>query len=208
MQRHHAITTGVFVAIAIGVGTVLFVSRDTAKPEWVAARDIIRPQLTAETLPVVQRPFSPGIYIALVLHHGDQYVFINDADLEVFGVTAEEAWEQALDNLDAASTDIELQVFEADGGGKYAIIESGDGYDAARILLPSVRANVADQLGEPYIGAVPTRDFLIFWQADFPLYKKFLDQVKVEFGNGGDHALSPELFRFEGDKVEVSEITP
>ena len=47
-------------------------------------------------------------------------------------------------------------------------IQTGDGYDAARLLLPAMRKLAVEHLGEPCYAAVPNRDFLIMWSQSNP----------------------------------------
>lgn len=40
-----------------------------------------------------------------------------------------------------------------------------DGHDAVRILVPRIRQAAAPFPGDPFIAAVPNRDFLILWSS-------------------------------------------
>ena len=46
---------------------------------------------------------------------------------------------------------------------KWVGIETKDGFDAARILIPKLREFLAGRLGNPFRFAIPNRDFLICW---------------------------------------------
>jgi uncharacterized protein YtpQ (UPF0354 family) len=57
-------------------------------------------------------------------------------------------------------------------------IQTGDGYDAARLLLPAMRKLAVEQLGEPCYAALPNRDFLILWARSNP--EEFQSMVRAQ----------------------------
>ena len=61
-----------------------------------------------------------------------------------------------------------MAVLPGEDGRPFALVlNSGDGYDATRLVLPQVRDAFAAELGEEYLVGIPNRDFLIaFSQRD------------------------------------------
>lgn len=70
-----------------------------------------------------------------------------------WGITFEDPQDQAAANLNDASADMAVQLTE--GPDAFAVIVMNDGYDAARLLVPQIRA---------FLAAIPNRDFLICWR--------------------------------------------
>ncbi len=98
----------------------------------------------------------------MVLDLETSYAYVRDEDLPRWGITFEDAQDQAAANLNDASADMAVQLTE--GPDAFAVIVMNDGYDAARLLVPQIRAFLGDHLGEPFLAAIPNRDFLICWR--------------------------------------------
>lgn len=134
---------------------------------WGEAKPILLPQLMPEAflrqLALAEKPFVPGVRIGLVIDATAGYRYARVDELASWGVTAPQALEVALANLNARSQGLQIHAsLETDPMLAFA---SGDGYDAARILLPRWRALAAEHLGMPFRFGIPNRDFLICWSA-------------------------------------------
>lgn len=177
---------------------------------WEEERDSVRPQLMEKSERVradlVHEAFTPEVDVGYVLHRQDNYIFVTNERLKDWGVSQKKLHQEALGNLQNASDELEVTIANVPGdeSAKYITIETGDGYDAARILLPSLREKAAAELGEPYFAGIPTREFLIFWSADFPLHTDFSNQVRNEFKSANDYAVTPEVFELRGDRISVT----
>lgn len=136
--------------------------------DWVAAKPLLRPQIApaeyGTRMPLAQRPFAHGAIEAYVLDQDSTYQYVLVDDLARWKVTLDEVRARALENLDRASAGLSPEV--ADGAETVLVFSTHDGYDAARLLLPSVRAAAAAALGSPFHAAIPTRDTLVLWRAD------------------------------------------
>ncbi len=111
--------------------------------------------------PLAHRPFNNDISIGIVVDRENTYSYVRVDDLPLWGKSFDEVFATALSNLDRASAGVEMHVSE--GEDAFVAVEAGDGYDAARILVPGLRAVFAEHLGEPFFVGVPNRDFLICW---------------------------------------------
>jgi len=175
---------------------------------WKGVKNHVRLQLTRMTIneqtDLVHRLFLPEIYLGYVIPLGDSYTFVKKKQLEEWGIPQEMLEEAAGRNLTKTSKKVKFDTGSLGGNGAYIIIETGDGYDAARILLPIIRDKVKAILGEPFIAALPTRDFLIFWNEGLTIQAEFAEEVRKQFKEDKEYPLSPQLFRFFGDTIEVS----
>ena len=87
--------------------------------------------------------------------------------------------------------------------GKFLTISAGDGYDAARLVLPEVRAELGKQLGYPFFAAVPNRDFCVAWSQDYAFADRFAAKAAQDFATRG-HPISLQVFRVEADRIELA----
>ena len=132
---------------------------------WDKARSLLRPQLVpAEYLKKVHGPHTPlcdGVVEAYVIDSDASYQIVTNEDLARWKVSPKAIEEAAVSNLEASSSGMKLS--SQDGEDPFIIVALGDGYDAARILLPGFRRYAAQRLGEPFLAGIPNRDFLIAW---------------------------------------------
>ena len=158
----------------------LHVTQDASALEWEEARAKLRLQLmrTEHTLraPVITFPFTGDVVVAIAIDLTHAYSYVSPANLERWKVTEELAYEQALSNLEQASAGIQIHATEAPQA--LLAIQTGDGYDAARLLLPAMRKLAVEHLGEPCYAAVPNRDFLILWSRSNP--EEFQTMVRAQ----------------------------
>ena len=138
---------------------------DDSLHDWDAAKEKVRLQFVPYSHTAgfhgVTFPFTDEVEIAVVVDLPQAYYYVKEADSERWNVTSDEIYRQALSNLGDASVELEIQGSE--GPERLLAIATGDGYDAARVLLPAVRELAAEQLGEPCYAGIPNRDFLILW---------------------------------------------
>jgi uncharacterized protein YtpQ (UPF0354 family) len=152
---------------------VIPVSRAAAawKPpaNWADAQSVIMLQLMPsdylrdpkDKKALVARPFVTGVELAVVIDEKGRYGYVREEDRARWNVDVKTLFETALKNLDRANVNAKLQ-----GGGdadKFLAMEEKDGYDAVRLLVPWIRQEAAKFLGDPFIAAMPNRDFLIMW---------------------------------------------
>ncbi len=210
MLKKHS-TTLVLIALllliaAAGVGVLSM--RQTSK-EWREVRTRVLPQfmpaVNKTLIDVVSRRFSDDIDIGYVVDADTKYQFIDQPLMEQWGVDEAMLYDQALSNLEARSRNINVEVAEPtdkNPTSKYVIVELDDGYAAVRLLSSGVRRAIARELGDEFIAAIPTRDFLIFWHKDFPLFDAFGKQVEVEYNAEEKYKLTRSLFFVSRNGIE------
>jgi hypothetical protein len=132
--------------------------------------------------------------------------FLSKEDLDRWeGVSEEDVFFYARENLTALSQDMELQsLADADGTPRAVIIASGDSHDAARLMLPELYTKLADVLGPNLLVGVPNRDFMIILTADdAELVSNVSAQVKVDAETRA-YPISGKLYRLTKEGVEPS----
>lgn len=185
------------VALLIIAGGLLSFSHKTTE-EWKAIRDIVLPQFvtvdTRDSVDIIRQPFTEDLDVGIVVATDTRYQFVSQEEMDIWKIDERTLFDQAIRNLNARSQDINVEVAvagEKDPTAKYVIVELDDGFAAARLLSDGVRRAIARELGDEYVAAIPTRDFLIFWHKDFPLFDAFAKQVELEFEAEEDYPLTP-----------------
>jgi hypothetical protein len=137
---------------------------------WSDVQPRLRPQfMPAEYLdqaraPLLSFPLNDDVVIGVVVDQENTYAYVRAEDPELWGVAPETVYDVAIENLNRASAEVPMH--SGSGPDRFIAIETGDGYDAARLLVPGLRGFIAEHLGSPYFAAIPNRDFLICWAMD------------------------------------------
>ena len=183
---------------------------DHAIPEtWEEAKDRLRVQLVSARMvdlgKAITFPFADDVHTSLVSDCDSGYAYISNEDLERWGQTAIDALEVGKQNVLLAQESLPLNVME--GATHLLAIQTGDGYDAARILVQEIREaiieNVTDGQGEEAYVGVPNRDFLIAWPttADDSLHQQLCETVRLD-ATRQSHPLSERVFRVTAETIE------
>ncbi|MFC2252406.1 hypothetical protein ACETRX_22405 [Labrys portucalensis] len=175
---------------------------DEERARWQEARTKLRLQVVPieyrrQAKELVSRDLAARVVIA--------YALVTTDDLKTWGVDADAIHEAALAGLEAASGKLAIEAERsAKGRGAYATILTNDGYDAARLLLPSVRQRLLQALGSDLaIAGIPNRDFLVAWTPDFSARAGFAAKVS-EDSKSRSHPLTDELFVIEVNGFRVA----
>ena len=182
-------------------------------PAWATIEPRLRPQfMPAEyvarapivSLPVGPSPGDAGVLIGIVLDSEAGYSYVRQEDGALWGRTAVELFDAAVENLRDASRELPMAMFPEPNLA--IVIETKDGYDAARLLVPDLREFVANKLGEPFLAGIPNRDFLIMWSREASEeFQTFCRQKIAEDFRQQDHPLTPRILLATADGLGVDE---
>lgn len=172
--------------------------------DWVAAKPLLRPQIApaeyGTRMPLAYRPFAHGAIEAYVLDQDSTYQYVLVDDLARWKVTLDEVRALAVENLERASAGLSPEA--VDGVETSLVFSTHDGYDAARLLLPKVRAAAAATLGSPFHAAIPTRDTLVLWRADAsPDFSARTRRTVTERFSRDPYALSDAIFEVSATAI-------
>lgn len=200
----------------------------TAEHDWTAAIDHVFPSLRPggthglpldemdesrlahegvkkRALPLVD-PGPAGLAVVYVLREPAYDVVVNAEHLLTWGIEAQALRDAAMGNLRAWSATAPWSD-ELEGERRLISSDTGDGGDAARILLPEVRRHLAGQCGGPsrVLVALPDRDLLIAGSLH-PTDTEFADQFAAFVTEVMDDAREPiegGLFELVGEEFEL-----
>jgi|ERR1700677_339538 len=171
---------------------------DQILPEFDVAKSKLKPQIMppeyAEKSPIVSFPFGNtlAVGIAVDVERGYSYLKIDEAIS--WNKSHQELLNIAISNLDEASRQIQMQSANSDEA-KWIGVETKDGFDAARILIPNLRKFFADKLGSPFRFGIPNRDFLICWNTGAsPRFAEFVSKKLQTDFDTQPYPLSSKIF--------------
>jgi hypothetical protein len=144
--------------------------------------------------------------VAYALRASAYDVLVNADHLLAWGVTADRLRETAIENLRGWSASAPWSD-ELQGERRLVSSDTGDGGDAARILLPEVRAHLADACGGPSrcLVALPDRDLLVAGSLQ-PGDQEFAGQLAAfvaEVSDGAHEPIDRGLFELVGENHEL-----
>jgi len=195
-----------FVAVAHGIVP------DRSASDFAELADRIFPMLKpiallAEVrerrLPMLAyREFLAELIITYVVYEGRSVAFINEEHLERWGLGIQELHAQALTNLrERTLKQIDYATLGVDEQRLF-IFNSGDGYDATRLLLTDVIAGWASQLPGNIVLGIPNRDFLIaFSDANPTILNSIAQQIQADAARLA-HGLTEQLFTFADSVIK------
>jgi uncharacterized protein YtpQ (UPF0354 family) len=109
--------------------------------------------------------------------------------------------ERAIANLRRRTLEQVDYVTAGAGEQRLFIFNSGDGYDATRLLLSDVLTTWARALPGNLVIGIPNRDFLIgFSDANPEILERVAQQIQADAA-GREHGLTDQLFTLESGEV-------
>lgn len=175
--------------------------------DWEVARDRVRLQLMPAELIregiSVTYPMLDHVVVSVVIDSPHGYAYVRNEDLAKWNMSLFDLYEVACENLKQASEGIEISVI--DGPPSLIVLQTHDGYDAARVLLPEFRQFAAQRLGTPFFAAIPNRDFLIMWSQseDAAFQERIKSQVRIDAASQS-HPLTSTILVVTEEKIGIA----
>ncbi len=153
------------------------------------ARTMIMPRIHHEAIfdrlskeLVAHSPYVNGTHVLYVIDMPNMTVSITTEQVIKWGIDADELDSIARSNLERYKPELDMQLLESDEGGKAILFAEQDGYDAARLLLSSLHARLAPELGGDFYVATPARDMFLALSTDPAMFlERVQDRVDRDF---------------------------
>jgi uncharacterized protein YtpQ (UPF0354 family) len=143
---------------------------------------------------LVYREFLADLMIAYVIDEERSFAYINEDHLERWKVPVVDLHQQAIENLRRRTDDRVTYTTVGEGEQQLFIFNSGDGYDATRLLLADVLSDWARQVPGRLVIGIPNRDFLIaFSDANSEVLRGVAAQVQSDAAQR-EYGLTEQLF--------------
>jgi len=149
-------------------------------------------------------PMVEGLFVIYVIEEPNEKVrYVSFQDLRDWGVSHSTVHVTALKNLDRLTQGHRVTRLAApDGSRPMFIWNMGDGYDAARILLPKWLDDFAEAVEGNLVIGVPHRNWLVAIGDNDPKLVDVVEQrVKLEHAEAG-FPVSPYLYTWDGTGLQ------
>ena len=149
----------------------------------------------------VSQPLVDGLRVAYAIDSDRTIAYIPQSQFDEWNITTEDLHATALDNLVSRSETMVASAAQ-DDDGKISLIlfQSGDGYDASRLLLPTLHDRLREHLGSPFAAAIPTRDLLLCFRSDEETIARVKGQVAEDYQRM-PHQVSSRLLLVTADGI-------
>jgi uncharacterized protein YtpQ (UPF0354 family) len=154
---------------------------------------------------VVSQPLVAGLTVAYAIDNDRTIAYISKTRFEQWGVTIEQLHQTALENLIARSEAIAAHAAQDENGRVNLILfQTMDGYDASRILLPTLHDRLREHLGSPFAAGIPNRDILLCFRDDEDTIARLKQQIAEDYRRM-PHQVTDQLLLITQDGIAPRE---
>ncbi len=154
---------------------------------------------------MVSQPFVADLLIAYAVDQDRTIDYIPNSRFQQWNISLDQLHETALENLIRRSDAIEAHAAPDEKGDISLIIfQTMDGYDASRILLPTLHERLRGHLDSPFAAAIPNRDILLCFRNDPQTVEKYRNQIRSDFQQM-PHQVSDKLLLVTPDGIAPNE---
>jgi hypothetical protein len=152
---------------------------------------------------VVSEPLVEGLRIGYAIDNDRTIAYIPQAHFAGWGVTQDELHDVAIDNLVKRSEQMSAHAAQDDDGNISLIIfQTMDGYDASRLLLPTLHDRLREHLGSPFCAGIPNRDILLCFRNDAETVARLTAQIADDYKKM-PHQVTDQLLLVTADGIAV-----
>lgn len=132
---------------------------------------------------IVFQPLVAGLIVAYAVDSQRSIWYVTQANLDRWKVDLDALHEKALENLVNRSQAIAAHAAQdPDGTINLILFQTADGFDASRLLLPTLHERLREHLGSPFVAGIPNRDILLCFRGDAPTVDRLRNQIGTDFG--------------------------
>ncbi len=180
-------------------------------PDEMGSFDTLRDRIMPMILPahfcdqayetVVSQPLIDGLRVAYAIDSDRTISYIARPHFENWKLSLEDLHETAIDNLVKRSEEMAANVAQDEEGRiSLVVLSQRDGYDASRLLLPTLHERLSEHLDTPFIAAIPHRDILLCFRDDSETVKRLSPQVAEDYKRM-PHQVTEQLLLITPDGV-------
>jgi uncharacterized protein YtpQ (UPF0354 family) len=131
---------------------------------------------------MVTQPLISGLLVAYAVDQDRTISYIPKKVFESWNMTIDDLHTQALENLVQRSEAMAAHAAQdEDGSVSLILFQTMDGYDASRILLPTLHERLRQYLGSPFVAGIPNRDILLCFRNEEETVTRMRSQIQVDF---------------------------
>jgi hypothetical protein len=150
---------------------------------------------------VVTQPFVEGLIVAYAIDSDRTISYLARPHFTSWNITMDELHETAMENLVTRSESMSAHAAQDDDGRVNLILfQQMDGYDASRLLLPTLHERLREHLGSPFAAAIPNRDILICFRNQPDMLERLRTQIDEDY-RSMPHQVTDKLFLVTADGI-------
>jgi uncharacterized protein YtpQ (UPF0354 family) len=135
-----------------------------------------------QTSLMVTQPLVSGLNVGYVVDSDRSFWYIPQAAFNSWGISIDDLHNRALANLVDRSQAISAHAAQdPDGRINLILFQTGDGFDASRILLPTLNERLREHLGSPFLAGIPNREILLCFRDDQETLTRLRDQIQSDY---------------------------
>lgn len=148
---------------------------------------------------IVFTDFPSRIRIGYVLRADGSYSYILHEEFSGLEVSLQELHAAAVANLERLPS-ASISIGRISGGAEGWLSATEDNFTAARILLPDVRQEFAEALGEPFLVSLSHRDDCFCWSSvqSQERQQQHIREALERFSQE-EYSLTPDILRYSPD---------
>lgn len=152
---------------------------------------------------LVYRPFLADLMICYVVDEPSSLAYLNEQHLERWEIAEHDLYVQALANLRVRTIERGSYTVTGSGANRLVILNTQDGFDATRLLLPDLIERWGAELPGRLVIGIPDRDFMIiFSDTDRSVLAGIAHQIQLDAAQR-EHGLTDQLFTLEEGQVRT-----
>lgn len=152
---------------------------------------------------LVTQPLVPGLCVGYVIDGDRTIAYVPQAALRRWDTDLERLHEKALGNLISRSESMNAHAAQdEDGRINLILFQTLDGFDASRVLLPTLHDRLREHLGSPFLAAIPNRDILLCFRNDPDTVESLRDQIQTDFRTM-PHQVTDKLLLITADGIAL-----
>jgi uncharacterized protein YtpQ (UPF0354 family) len=150
---------------------------------------------------IICQPLIEGLVVAYAVDSDRTISYVSPDHFESWELPLDDLHETAMANLVARSDSMNAHAAQdEDGNINLILFQTMDGYDASRILLPTLHDRLREHLGSPFAAAVPNRDILLCFRNDDATVARLRGQIADDF-QSMPHQVTDKLFLITPDGI-------
>lgn len=132
--------------------------------------------------PMLQQPLIAGLNVGYCIDNDRTISYLPRETLDRWKLDLDEIHETAIANLVARSESISAHAAQdEDGRVNLILFQTMDGFDASRILLPTLHERLREYLGSPFAAGIPNRDILLCFRNDEQTVGRLREQIGDDY---------------------------
>ncbi|HEX8523801.1 MAG TPA: DUF1444 family protein, partial [Tepidisphaeraceae bacterium] len=169
---------------------------------------ILPASATQATPGIVHEPLIPGLIVGYAIDHDRTISYLPILKFQEWGITMEQLRETAMNNLTTRSEAISAHAAQDEAGRVNLILfQTMDGYDASRLLLPTLHNRLREHLGSPFAAGIPNRDILLCFRNDSETADRLAKQIAEDYQRM-PHQVTDQLILVTQDGIAPREAQP